>query len=107
MSVKVVFISHDASRTGAPIVLLHLLNWIKQNTGVEFLIIMGNGGELEDRFHALGEAHVWNQMSSPRKNKLLNILNKFKILNIFKRLFPQLNNQHDNQSSIQERIRQF
>jgi glycosyltransferase involved in cell wall biosynthesis len=103
MPVKVVFISHDASRTGAPIVLLHLLKWIKQNTELEFLILMGNGGELEDKFSSLGKAFVWNKNFSTRRNKILNILNKFKILSTLKRLYPQL----DHQYSIHKKIRQF
>lgn len=50
---KVLFISHDASRTGAPIVFLHLLRWFKANTGIPFQIILRNGGELEDEFKSL------------------------------------------------------
>ncbi len=60
MSIKVLFISHDASRTGAPIVLLHLLKWVKYNTDVEFLILLKDGVELEDRFRVLGETNIWN-----------------------------------------------
>ncbi|MDG4549491.1 MAG: glycosyltransferase [Candidatus Contendobacter sp.] len=50
----VVFIGHDAGRTGAPIVLLNLLRWIKKNTSLNFKIVLRGGGELSREFMALG-----------------------------------------------------
>jgi len=61
---KIVFISHQADRTGAPIVLLHLLRWLKQNNKFELLIILQGGGELEQEFHEIAETHVWSPPSS-------------------------------------------
>lgn len=58
---KVLFISHDASRTGAPIVLLHFLRWFKANAGIPFQIILRNGGELEPEFEALAPVLVINE----------------------------------------------
>lgn len=56
MSKKVLFISHDASRTGAPIFLLHFLRWLKANTSVPFEIVLRIGGELEAEFRSLAPA---------------------------------------------------
>ncbi len=53
MSKKVLFISHDASRTGAPIVLLNLLKWFKTNTDIPFQILLKKGGVLEPDFKAI------------------------------------------------------
>jgi glycosyltransferase involved in cell wall biosynthesis len=50
---RVLFISHDASRTGAPILLLNLLRWLKVNSDLSFSIILRNGGVLEPEFSAL------------------------------------------------------
>jgi glycosyltransferase involved in cell wall biosynthesis len=47
---RVLFISHDASRTGAPIVLLHFLRWIRSNTQLDFEILFRRGGPLEADF---------------------------------------------------------
>ena len=65
MSKKIVFISHQASRTGAPIVLLHLLRWLKQHTSFHLTIVLGEGGELESEFRQVAETHVW-QLHAPR-----------------------------------------
>lgn len=55
----VVFISHDANRTGAPIVLLHLLRWLKKRNEFSFSIVLLFGGELEVEFQALAPTYIW------------------------------------------------
>ena len=39
---RVLFISHDAYRTGAPMVLLHFIRWFKENTDVPFEILLND-----------------------------------------------------------------
>jgi len=56
---KVLFISHDASRTGAPIILLNFLRWFKENASIPFEILLGRGGELEKDFSALAPTSVF------------------------------------------------
>ena len=51
---SVVFVSHEASRTGAPIVLLELLTWLRAHTDIEFSIVIGAHGPLDTAFEALG-----------------------------------------------------
>lgn len=58
---KILFISHDASRTGAPIVFLNFLRWFKENTNIPFQILLRNGGELEAEFAALSSTLVYEQ----------------------------------------------
>ena len=58
-SLKVLFISHDASRTGAPMLLLNFLRWFKENTDIPFEILLGRGGELEQDFAALAPTSVF------------------------------------------------
>lgn len=50
---RVLFISHDASRTGAPIILLRMLRWFRENTDLEFDVLLRHGGELRDEFRAV------------------------------------------------------
>jgi glycosyltransferase involved in cell wall biosynthesis len=60
----VLFISHDASRTGAPIIFLNFLRWFKENTSIPFKILLRNGGSLESEFLALAPVLVLNQQHS-------------------------------------------
>jgi len=48
--VKILFVGNDASRTGAPIVLLCFLQWLKENTDVDFEVLLriGRGPLLPD-----------------------------------------------------------
>ena len=68
---KILFISHDAHRTGAPIVFLHLLNWLKKNSDIEIHILLKSGGPLESDFQQFQKMHIWKL---PDKSK--NLLNK-------------------------------
>lgn len=54
----VLFISNDASRSGAPIVLLHLLRWLKQHSELRFDVVTRNGGPLLSEFEALAPTSV-------------------------------------------------
>jgi hypothetical protein len=55
---KVLFLSHDASRTGAQILLLNLVRWLKINSDISFQIMLRNRGVLERESRGL--ARVWN-----------------------------------------------
>ena len=54
MKKKILFISHDASRTGAPILLLNLARLLKEN-GYAIDFLLKKGGPLEHQFRELGE----------------------------------------------------
>jgi GT2 family glycosyltransferase/glycosyltransferase involved in cell wall biosynthesis len=47
----VLFVSHDLSLSGAPILLLHLVNWCKAN-GIFPVLIAPEGGALREKFEA-------------------------------------------------------
>jgi glycosyltransferase involved in cell wall biosynthesis len=47
---KVVFLGHNASRTGAPIALLHLLRWLNRNTALRSELLLLAGGPLVDAY---------------------------------------------------------
>jgi len=60
---NILFISHDATRTGAPIALLHLMRWIKQNTNNRITILLKGGGELEEEFKSISTTYFWSYQS--------------------------------------------
>ncbi len=64
MPKKVLFISHDALRTGAPLFLLNLLKWFGTNSELAFRILLKNGGDLESEFQALAPISVYNRDTS-------------------------------------------
>ncbi len=77
---KILFISHDATRTGAPVIFLNFLKWFRKNTHIPFQIILKDGGPLEDEFRELGPTHVlnWNNscFDQAEKEKYLHNLAK-------------------------------
>ena len=56
MMETVLFISHEASRTGAPIMLLNFLRWFRQDQRIAFRTLTGSVGELSADFAAVGPA---------------------------------------------------
>ena len=61
MKKEIIFISHEASRTGAPILLLQFLRWLKKNTNISFRIVLAIGGDLEAEFTQLAPTLVFEQ----------------------------------------------
>src|SRR4051812_18783147 len=55
---KILFVSHSAGRTGAPMVLLHLAHWLRQNTDARFGFIFRGGGNLLSDFRGLAPTVV-------------------------------------------------
>ena len=55
---RVLFVSHEASRTGAPILLLRFLRWLRVNTNVDFEVVFRFGGELLGEFASLSP--IWH-----------------------------------------------
>jgi len=47
---KLLFITHESTRTGAPLLLLNLLKWMKQNTTYEFCLLIKRNGILTSEF---------------------------------------------------------
>lgn len=59
----VLFVGHEATRSGAPIALLHFLRWYKQNGGRPLRILLGEDGDLRGEFAELAE--VWSREQGP------------------------------------------
>lgn len=60
---RVLFVSHEAKRSGAPVLLLHFLRWLRTNTSVDFEVLLREEGELSAEFAAL--APVWQAQPAP------------------------------------------
>ena len=53
----ILFVSHDATRTGAPIAILHFLRWFKKHSNRSFSILLGSSGELNAEFEQLADTY--------------------------------------------------
>ena len=51
---KVLFITHDTSRSGAPLLLYNFIKWLKELDYVEPFILIGRTDELDSQFAELG-----------------------------------------------------
>lgn len=56
---RILFLGHDASRTGAPLILLNLIRHFSKLPGVECVTILGGPGPLADEFHKYSHAYVF------------------------------------------------
>ena len=57
--------ANNATRTGAPILLLKLLQWIKKQSALRFIFILDSGGELLDEYKSLGEVFLLGNIKRP------------------------------------------
>lgn len=59
---RILFVSHEASRTGAPMMLLHFLRWVREHAAVEPQIAVLRGGPLVEEFAELGPTAVLGEV---------------------------------------------
>lgn len=84
---RVLFLGHDASRSGAPLVLLALIRHLSQISGIECLTILGRGGPLIDDFVDCSFTYVvesndnefleWNRHSGAFLSEMSKIADNF------------------------------
>jgi glycosyltransferase involved in cell wall biosynthesis len=74
----ILFVSHDAVRAGASLMLLVFLRWLKNNGNIPFQILICGGGELEAEFEKLGRVWYLDNRTG-RKARLRAALRKFGI----------------------------
>ena len=55
---EVLFVSHEGSLTGAPMALLHLVRWLRDNSNVEPRMAILRDGPLTVEFEQVGETTV-------------------------------------------------
>jgi glycosyltransferase involved in cell wall biosynthesis len=61
---KILFLGHEASRTGAPALLLQFLRWLKTNALFEPELLLQRGGNLEAEFTAVLPTHDYAPLIS-------------------------------------------
>jgi len=72
---NILFVSHDTARSGAQILLLQFLKWVKENQpDIKFEILLGRDGDLANEFESITKTHIWKKYSP----KSLNPFNHFK-----------------------------
>lgn len=67
---SVLFVSHDASPTGAPIFLLRYLRWLREYQPIPFQILVGRSGRLMPDFGSLGHTELFEPGATPLKRIL-------------------------------------
>ena len=61
----ILFISTDATRNGAPILLLNIIKWLKNNSDYNFVFLMQkNGNEILDEYEKLGKEMGFRHVES-------------------------------------------
>lgn len=58
---SVLFVSHEGTRTGAPMMLLHFLRWARDHTDLQPEIALLRGGPLAADFAEVGPTHVLSE----------------------------------------------
>jgi glycosyltransferase involved in cell wall biosynthesis len=64
MRPRILFVSHSASRNGASILLLHLLEWLRMNTDYELEVLMNGVGDLLEDFRSICKTRVRRNLTN-------------------------------------------
>jgi glycosyltransferase involved in cell wall biosynthesis len=54
---KVLFLGHDAGLTGAPLLLLELIKWLKANSTIRTSLLLKRGGEIQAAYQEVTPTH--------------------------------------------------
>jgi len=74
---KILFITNDASGTGAPILILGLAEWLRKNASVTCGFILLHDGDLIDRFRENGYVKIINRSGTGIWNFLYRLIKQF------------------------------
>lgn len=68
---RVLFVSHQATRTGAPAVLLSFLRWLAEHGDVDAEVLLWRDGPTEAAFRAVAPVHVAGRLDRGSRVELL------------------------------------
>lgn len=68
---QVLFVGHEASRTGAPVMLLHFLRWLRDHTDLDFHILLLEGGPLVESYAEVAPTKVLAGLRESRWSRTL------------------------------------
>lgn len=84
---KILFITHEAKRSGAPLLLLRLLEWLKCNKNISFDILIIENGILANDFSKLGKTYHWsfdrhlfNFIKNTEARRLIRLISRILLL---------------------------
>jgi glycosyltransferase involved in cell wall biosynthesis len=75
---SVLFVSHDASATGAPFLLLHLLRWLRTNAKLDCKIVLKKTGPLESQFAEIAPVAVLARSADSLHERVLERLSPYR-----------------------------
>ena len=64
----ILIISTDATRTGTPVLLLNMLQWLKINSKHKYVLLLQEGGELLEDFKSVCDVFIWKDAFKMRKS---------------------------------------
>lgn len=67
----VLFVGHEASRTGAPLMLLYFLRWLRANTDLDIALVLLDGGPLVDDYAEVAPTRVLSDLRESRWSRAL------------------------------------
>lgn len=70
---KILFVSHKANRSGAPLLLLEIIKEFKKQSKIPFHILVMEDGDLTNEFKLLGKTYVWNNHKTLNPTSLFSI----------------------------------
>lgn len=72
MKKKILFLSHDAFRTGAPLILLKFLEWLQQShQDIQFDVLLKKEGPLAADFRKVAQTYLWEIPSKKTSQSLI------------------------------------
>lgn len=57
---KILFVSHEASTTGAPLLLLGLHKWLQNNMDIESIFLLKTAGSIKSKFESQAKTFLWD-----------------------------------------------
>ncbi len=74
---NILFVSHDANRAGAQILLMRFLKLLKNHPDFKFSILLKEGGVIEKEFEEIATTYYWEDKNAKSQKAILNkIANK-------------------------------
>lgn len=92
---RVLFIGHDANRAGAPIILLHFLEWLKKNNSqIKADLLLFQSGELEAEYRKVVDVYALptGVTQNPFKRGARFLKKRFKLAPGFPKRTPLVKN---------------
>ena len=82
---NILFVSHDANRAGAQILLLRFLRLLKEDKNFKFSILLKQGGIIENEFNEIAQTFYWQNNKSSTSNSFFDRL--------YRKIFPSSNHE--------------